>query len=227
LAANKSLSGRLAQSDADLLARRDGKLVNVMIKFDVDPVASYQGGVQGIPATSPSASGKTLRENGGAVGAYTAYLGGKFREIRGNISRQVAGVTLGRNFVTAFGGVSARMPANRARDLANVQGVAAVMYDNVRQPQTDATPAFIGADQVWPSLGGSATAGEGVKVGVIDTGIWPEHPPTPTARPPTMATLPAMTAARATQTDTERTPRARPPAAVSRVRFCMASSAGR
>ena len=35
---------------------------------------------------------------------------------------------------------------------------------------------FVGADAVWPSLGGRDQAGAGVIVGVIDTGIWPEHP---------------------------------------------------
>src|SRR5256885_251839 len=39
------------------------------------------------------------------------------------------------------------------------------------------TPAFLGLPAgIWERLGGPGTAGEGVKVGVIDTGIYPEHP---------------------------------------------------
>ena len=43
-----------------------------------------------------------------------------------------------------------------------------------RRPRV--TPEFIGATAVWPSLGGPDHAGENVIVGVLDTGIWPEHP---------------------------------------------------
>ncbi|MET0812042.1 MAG: S8 family serine peptidase, partial [Microbacterium sp.] len=56
-------------------------------------------------------------------------------------------------------------------------------------PDADAT-TFIGADKVWPSLGGRDQAGQGVIVGVIDSGIWPENPmlvdngiPTPAGGP--------------------------------------------
>ena len=54
-------------------------------------------------------------------------------------------------------------------------GVAAVRHDALEQPLDDDTE-FLGATSVWPSLGGSATAGSNVIVGIIDTGVWPEHP---------------------------------------------------
>ncbi len=41
---------------------------------------------------------------------------------------------------------------------------------------TNRSPKFIGADKLWKELGGRESAGEGVIVGILDTGIWPEHP---------------------------------------------------
>ena len=67
------------------------------------------------------------------------------------------------------------MPANSIAALLQVPGVAAVQKDTLQQPLDDNT-AFIGATTVWPSLGGSDHAGSNVVVGVIDTGVWPEHP---------------------------------------------------
>ena len=47
--------------------------------------------------------------------------------------------------------------------------------DTLNHPLDDNT-AFLGATKVWPSLGGSPHAGNNVVVGVLDTGVWPEHP---------------------------------------------------
>jgi len=173
---SKTDSGRLAQSDAGLLARNDRALVNIMVKMDVDAIASYAGGVEGLKATSPGVTGKTLKDNSGAVGAYERYLSLKAVSIRRAVQRAVPAAQLGRTFLVAFGGFSARLPANKARDLLNVEGVSAVQYDAVNHVTANDSPIFVGATAVWPSLGGSNKAGEGVKVGVLDTGIWPEHP---------------------------------------------------
>ncbi len=42
--------------------------------------------------------------------------------------------------------------------------------------QMDASLGLIKAKQVWEKLGGSAEAGKGIKVAVIDGGIRPENP---------------------------------------------------
>ena len=52
----RTKSGQLAESDAALLGRSDAAVVPVMVKVDVDPVASYAGGLDGFAATiDPSA----------------------------------------------------------------------------------------------------------------------------------------------------------------------------
>src|SRR5919198_5086754 len=50
----KSESGRLAKSDAGLLAQRSSKPVNVVVKLDYDALTAYRGGVPGLAATSPA-----------------------------------------------------------------------------------------------------------------------------------------------------------------------------
>lgn len=172
----KSATGKVARSDPALLKRSDAAPVGVMVKLDLDPVASYAGGVRGLKPTSPAATGKALERNAAAVAAYTKHadqvVGAAARDIR----RAVPGAVVGRSFTTAYGGLAVRLPANRAKDLLAVDGVVAVQSDTLEQTLTDASPEFVGATAVWPSLGGSATAGEGVIVGVLDSGIWPEHP---------------------------------------------------
>ncbi len=173
---SKSRSGGLALSDPDLLARRDSKVIPIMVKMDVDPVASYTGGVDNLVATSPAKTGKTLSDNGSAVVRYTSYLQTRAFGIRRGVQRAVPAARLGHNFLQAYGGFSAMIPANKAKDLLQVPGVAAVQYDALNQPLANSSPIYVGATSVWPSLGGESKAGKGLRLGVLDTGIWPEHP---------------------------------------------------
>src|SRR4030095_1334366 len=50
-AGGKSLGRNVAQSDPSLLGRTDSTRINVMIKYDYDPTASYTGTVTGFAAT--------------------------------------------------------------------------------------------------------------------------------------------------------------------------------
>ena len=75
-----------------------------------------------------------------------------------------------------FNGASMVVPAAAAKELAGVAGVRTVFEDRLLQPTTEVSPGFIGAPDLWDDLGGVESAGEGTIVGVLDTGIWPEHP---------------------------------------------------
>ncbi len=172
----KSATGRLAQSDPSLLDRTDSTLVNVMVKYDYDSVATYAGGLAGLDATSPKVTGKELKANPAAVAAYGRYLDGVSGDINAAVASKVPAASIRESFETAYGGVAMTLPANKIGQLLQVDGVVAVQKDALNQPLTDATPAFVGATAVWGGLGGSTKAGEGVIVGVLDTGIWPEHP---------------------------------------------------
>lgn len=92
---------------------------------------------------------------------------------------------------SAFSGFAARLTARQAGELAGMPGVLAVSKDErvhlagaedggrKREPDTlgGDGAAFLGLpDGLWKQLGGPDKAGEGVIVGVVDSGITPEHP---------------------------------------------------
>ena len=172
----KSVTGRLAKSDPALLARTDAAPVSVMVKLDLDSVASYAGGVPGLAPTSPVATGKSLKRNATAVAAYTRHADRVLGAAASDIKREVPSARVGKSFSSAYGGIAVRVPANKAKDLLAVPGVVAVQADTLQHTLTDATPQFIGATKVWPALGGSHKAGQGVIIGMLDSGVWPEHP---------------------------------------------------
>ena len=173
---SKSVSGGIAQTDPSLLGRSDSTPLDVLIKYDYDATASYTGGVAGLPATSPAVTGKKLKSNKDAVSAYERHTARVSKAISSSVQQVVPGAQIRESFQTVYGGVAARVPANSITDLLKIPGVAAVQKNTLEQPQTDASPAFVGAAEVWPTLGGQDDAGVNVVVGVLDTGIWPEHP---------------------------------------------------
>jgi subtilase family protein/fibronectin type III domain protein/PA domain-containing protein len=173
----KSVSGRLAETDPSLLRRTSSELVSVMLKLDYDAIASYAGGIEGLPPTSPTVTGRSLDDNPGAVASYRSYVSGLEKRVLRAVNGKIPRSTAGRSFRLAYGGVSLQLPANEVGALLAIPGVAAVQKDSLNQPlQVEEPYQSIGAEAVWNELGGPVSTGEGVVVANLDTGIWPEHP---------------------------------------------------
>ncbi|HEU5151140.1 MAG TPA: S8 family serine peptidase [Iamia sp.] len=172
----KATSSTLAETDPDLLARTDGAVVPVMIKLDYDAIAVYRGGREGLAPTSPEVTGEPLTEADTTTGPYARQVARDEAAIVADITAAVPEAEIGRSLRTVYGGVAARLPAEAVEDVLAVDGVVAVQADSLEQLLTDATPSFIGADEVWAQVGGQADAGAGTIFGSLDSGVWPEHP---------------------------------------------------
>jgi subtilisin family serine protease len=162
--------------------------VLVVVKLKDASLADYEGGVSGLAPTSPSATGQAELDVASAESAnYLAYLNGKIDGFVGRAERAAPAAVVTTRFDIVIGGVAMQVPESQLAALAADPAVAAVLPDTLEQVQTDVTPGFIGAPTIWNRLGGQASAGEGVVVGVIDTGIWPDHPsvsdPDPDGKP--------------------------------------------
>ncbi|MBI1376745.1 MAG: S8 family serine peptidase [Frankiales bacterium] len=175
VSADKADTSRLAQTDRSLLGRKDSTPVPVMIKLDYDSVATYDGGINGLAATSPSVTGRSLRGSS-TERAYEAYIGGREKHFRTDLKSAVPSAKLGRSLKLVYGGLAAVVPANQIDKLVSMPGVVAVQKDSLRHPLTDASTQFIGADSLDSALGGAPNAGKGVIFGSLDSGVWPEHP---------------------------------------------------
>ncbi|BCB91878.1 hypothetical protein Psuf_091910 [Phytohabitans suffuscus] len=143
VSAAKAPTSRLAQTDPTLLNRTESTRIPVLVKLDYDPVATYGGGVAGLAATSPGETGSKLGR-GAAVQAYEKHVVKREQEIVGDLTKAVPSAAVGQRLRTVYGGVSATVPANKVGDLLKVDGVVAVQKDELRQPLTDASAAFIG-----------------------------------------------------------------------------------
>jgi subtilisin family serine protease len=79
------------------------------------------------------------------------------------------------DYTNAANGFSALITHEEAERVAASPDVLTVMPDTLRQPTTDNTPSFLGLNERGAAWAAGYT-GENVVVGVIDSGIWPEHP---------------------------------------------------
>lgn len=79
------------------------------------------------------------------------------------------------HYTQAFNGFSVKLSPSAAAKLRSNPDVVAVWPDQLMKPQTANTPAFLGLTSA-SGLHTGGVKGEDVVVGVVDTGIWPEHP---------------------------------------------------
>lgn len=134
------------------------------------PVVAYQGGIKGLQATKPR-KGQKIDPNAPAVVNYMGYLASKQDAV-------LAGVGARKklyNYGYAFNGFAAELTEAQVRKLARMPGVVAVTPNEILKRDTSSTPNFLGlsgANGFW----NTQAKGEGVVIGIVDSGIWPQHP---------------------------------------------------
>jgi subtilisin family serine protease len=155
---------------------KDGQHVYIVHLVDA-PVALYEGGTETYTSTKPSQ--QKLQLNTPAVQSYSNYLTSKHNQFLALLKKQVTTVKPLLTYKLAFNGLAIKINQNEAQAISQMPGVLKVVKDRIYTLDTDTGPNLIGAPAVWNGSAkdnGVGTYGEGVVVGIIDSGINTDHP---------------------------------------------------
>ncbi|MGB1262096.1 MAG: S8 family serine peptidase [Cognaticolwellia sp.] len=162
------------------------------------PIATYDGSVAGLAATNPQIAKKSLFSSlakskkssqeirkelrldlkAEEAVAYSNYLDGKHQAFLSKASSKLGNdLDVSYKYKNAFNGMAVRLTQAEAQKLSKLADVAYVERERMEHIETDTGPIHIGATQVWDGEGQSAVnMGEGVIIGVIDSGVNTDHP---------------------------------------------------
>lgn len=141
------------------------------------PLATYEGDTAGLPRTKPD-RGRQLDAHSDNSRKYIAHL----EDAQRTLAQQVGAAPEAQYRIT-LNGFSAQLSGSQVDALRASKDVLGVYPDEIRHPDAQSSTDFLGlgddatgAGGVWEATGGVGTAGQGVVVGVVDTGIAPENP---------------------------------------------------
>ncbi|WP_329613290.1 S8 family serine peptidase [Streptomyces brevispora] len=143
-----------------------------LITLADQPLATYDGRVDDIPATRPTADRKLDVTTANAK-RYRTHL----TDEQTHVAKKV-GATVRQHYAVTTNTFSAQLNAGQLVELARTKGVTGIAPDRLHQATGDKNSTdylgLSGRKGLWAALGGTAKAGKGVVIGDIDTGIWPE-----------------------------------------------------
>ncbi|GJM08741.1 MAG: hypothetical protein DHS20C11_10170 [Lysobacteraceae bacterium] len=152
-----------------------------IIEFHDTPALHYGGEIPGLEATGENLrSGMSGRRERRHVDAYLTYLASMQSEYLAGFERQLGRPMVPRfRYRVATNGIAIELHAEEVELLKQRDEVRRIFADQEHQLLTDAGPQWIGAESIWTgtAMGASmASKGEGVVVGIIDSGINMDHP---------------------------------------------------
>jgi len=166
------VTATVAAPSAETKSAASKKFTNnlYIVRMADAPVVAYDGSIKGLQATRPK-KGQKIDPNSPAVVNYLSFL-----ESRQNAAlATVGGAKKVYSYGFVYSGFAAELTTEQAAKLASTPGVLGVIKDEAYELNTSSTPDFLGltgTGGVWESK----AKGEGVIIGIVDGGIWPEHP---------------------------------------------------
>ncbi|MFP3915749.1 MAG: S8 family serine peptidase, partial [Actinomycetota bacterium] len=148
-----------------------------LIRLHDPAVPTYGGGKPGLARTAP-AGAQRLDSDSRAVMDYRQHLEEAQLDFIQSMERTAGrDVEVPHTYQFAVNGLAAVLTPSEARQIARDPAVASISLDQERELHTDRGPQWSGAEAVWDAIASLGLPedyrGEGIVIGVIDTGISP------------------------------------------------------
>jgi len=144
------------------------------IQFGDAPIASYEGTITGYAKTKPS-KGEKIDLQSQAAKKYGIRLEAQRSNYIKWLARQFPQVEVVAEYDVTFNGVGLKLNGASLKEVSRGPGAVKSGYSATYQKAMSESTALIGAEAIWESVGGQENAGEGMKVGIIDSGIDQTH----------------------------------------------------
>jgi subtilisin family serine protease len=172
----------LAGGSAAALPRSSDKLVEVVVTLPRPGLALEVAHDRTLAAAAHRSHSVSVRTP--AAVSYLRTLAASQRTLAAQLAVSIPAARIGWHYNVALDGVSVVLPASDVARLRTIPGASVwptVTYHSLRDTpatptatEADPGPALIGAPALWGQ--NLATAGQGIKIGLIDDGIDQEHP---------------------------------------------------
>ncbi|MCB0321682.1 MAG: S8 family serine peptidase, partial [Bdellovibrionales bacterium] len=171
----------------DTSQQKGSDFVSVIVKLKPDSVLEYTGEIPGLAATSPRITGADFNLHSAECQKYLQHFQTELKAFQKDCRARIPGAKISHTFDVLFGGVTLLLPREKISEVQKLHGVKGVFADRLIPLATDRSSDYIGAPVSWQALGGRSHAGEGIVIGMLDSGVWPDHPsfedPDPTGLP--------------------------------------------
>jgi subtilisin family serine protease len=156
-----------------LAAPAHARSVEVVVTMKKPPLAAALASQRSLTYSSFARPHRLLL----AAPASRSYLGGlesTQQQLQVRIRSAIPSARIRWRYALVLNGFSVVVPESRLPALSRIQGVERVWQTARYAPQLNRTPQLIGAPVLWgPDF---ATAGQGMKIGIIDDGVDQTHP---------------------------------------------------
>jgi len=130
-----------------------------------------------LDASTSKYTGKRLDLLSSQAVAYGEYLDGRLEQFLSSTKQVIGGVPeIRARYKNLLNGVALRLTEEQAQRVRGLPGVKNLFPNEIHHIETDAGPNLIGAAKIWNGEGGLPSGqGEGVVIGIVDTGINWDH----------------------------------------------------